>query len=148
MARPLHHKNVFTLVEMLIVMCVISITLYLFMTIKSSMYSQQNIKDQIKLLTSKIDYYQAYAIKHRQTVLMVFRPNKNNIRVVFQNGQKDIVIPLSPLHLDEGSTLNTIAFDKDGNILKFGKLKFQYMQYHFDLIFHIEQGRYRIVSNE
>ncbi|AVQ33087.1 prepilin-type N-terminal cleavage/methylation domain-containing protein [Staphylococcus muscae] len=146
MVRLLHHKQGFTLIEMLIVLSVISISLFIVIRHSTEIYSPNNLDDQIKLLTSKIDYYQSRAIKEKQTVLMVFRPDRNNIRIVFQKYHKDIFVPLSPLHLDMNSNLHTLAFNSDGEIMKFGRLNFKYHSESFSIIFHIEQGRYRIIK--
>ncbi|REI12222.1 hypothetical protein DOS71_01610 [Staphylococcus felis] len=51
---------------------------------------------------------------------------------------------LYPLHLLPQSNLTYLAFDSNGNIKKFGTLSFTYLNKHFNIIFHIEQGRYRI----
>ncbi|UXR79314.1 MULTISPECIES: competence type IV pilus minor pilin ComGD [unclassified Staphylococcus] len=142
----MHHKRGFTLIEMLIVLSVISLSIFIVLQHATEIYSPNNLDDQIKLLTSKIDYYQSRAIKEKQTILMVFRPSQNNIRIVFQKHHKDIIEPLSPLHLDMNSNLYTLSFNSNGEIMKFGRINFKYRSEHFSIVFHIEQGRYRVIK--
>lgn len=146
MVKRLRHRGGFTLVEMLIVLSIISLSLFLLIRHPIHIYTPQNIDDQIKLFTSKIDYYQALAIKKKKTVLIAFRPGSNTIRVEIQNQQGDQIMSLAPLKLEPSSNLDYIAFNANGDIMKFGRLNFTYQQQHFSIIFHIEQGRYRIVK--
>ncbi|MCS4485523.1 competence type IV pilus minor pilin ComGD [Staphylococcus americanisciuri] len=146
MVKQLHHRSGFTLVEMLIVLAIISIMLFITVTNPIKLYTPQNIDDQITLLTSKIDYYQALAIKKKKTVLIAFRSGSNTMRIEIQNERENRIISLNPLQLEPTSNLNYIAFNRTGEIMKFGKLNFKYGSQHFSIIFHIEQGRYRIIK--
>ncbi|MGV3041478.1 competence type IV pilus minor pilin ComGD [Staphylococcus rostri] len=146
MVKQLRHRSGFTLIEMLIVLSIISLTLFLMMAHPAKLYTPQNIDDQIKLFTSKLDYYQALAIKKKKTVLIVFRPGSNTIRVAIQNEKGDAIISLVPLRLEPSSNIDHIAFNANGEIMKFGRLNLKYREQHFSIIFHIEQGRYRIIK--
>nr|WP_269814022.1 competence type IV pilus minor pilin ComGD [Staphylococcus canis] len=141
----LHHKMAFTLVEMLIVMSIISLMTFLMLSHPPKLLSENQIKLQSKLFTTKIDLYQAQAIKHKSPVLLVFRKKQNDIKVVMHNPRETLFIPLTPLKLSPESNLEYLSIDEYGNVNNFGTLQLQLNNRKFKVIFHIEQGRYRIV---
>ncbi|MGV3244028.1 competence type IV pilus minor pilin ComGD [Staphylococcus sp. 11262D007BW] len=137
-------KGGFTLIEMLIVISIITLILGLSFIKPPKLFTEYQIKLQAALLTSKLDFYQAEAIKNKSDILLVFRKKQNDIKVVMLNQTKPQYIPLTPLKLNSHSNLDNIKFDRNGNINKFGTLKFNYLNEKFSLIYHIEQGRYRL----
>lgn len=141
--KPLFHKEGFTLIEFLLVLTIISLTLFLTVTNQQSLIPTFDLETQVAKLTSEIDYYQSLAIKHKQPVLLVFRPYHNDIKIQIGN-EKPFYDSLSPLILLNSSNLDYIQFNTHGHNTKFGTLKFLYHQQKFKLIFHIEQGRYRV----
>ncbi|WP_258007317.1 competence type IV pilus minor pilin ComGD [Staphylococcus sp. 17KM0847] len=146
--KLLHHKNGFTIIEMLIVLSIIALSIFLTLCVPKQLNLWNTTDYQIKQLTSKIDYYQSLAIKNKQTVLLLFRPYQNDIRIVQQDGTKYDLIPLDPLKLQKSSNLQRLAFNDKGHVTHFGRLDFQYQNSTFSLVFHIEQGRYRIIKYE
>lgn len=143
MAKQLRRDG-FTLIEMLLVLTMISVCISLSMAHPQFNLLQNTTSYEIKKLTSEIDYYQAYAIKSRAPVLLVFRPNRNDIKVETVHPHRTSYIQLNPLQLKATSNLNAIVFDKEGKANQFGTLRFEHKNRSFSLIFHIEQGRYRI----
>lgn len=142
-AKLLSHKGGFTLVELLLVLTIVSLTIFLTVSYHKRLIQPMDLETQTTLLTSKIDYYQSLAIKKKQSVLLLFRPFHNDIKIVIGN-QKPVFYSLKPLVLLNTSNLDYLHFNPDGNITKFGTLYFSYHAQKFALIFHIEQGRYRI----
>ncbi len=142
--KLLRHNDGFTLLEMLFVISIIVLSLSLMITHPPRILSENQIEYQIKLLTSKIEFYQSQAIKSKKPVLLVFRKKQNDIKVMMSDPNTTHYETLYPLHLLPQSNLTYLAFDSNGNIKKFGTLSFTYLNKHFNIIFHIEQGRYRI----
>ncbi|ARJ49847.1 competence type IV pilus minor pilin ComGD [Staphylococcus lutrae] len=143
MEKPLRRDG-FTLIEMLVVLSIVS--LFIFLTITHPQFNilLNDSQYQINKLTSEIDFYQSQAIKHQQSVLIVFRKTHNDLKIETTNPHRTTFISLEPLKLRSDSNLDAILFDKEGKITKFGTVKFDYRQQHISLIFHIEQGRYRV----
>lgn len=142
-AKLLSHKQGFTLVEFILVLTIISLVVFLKVVNHTENLHPTDIESHISLLTSRIDFYQSLAIKQKQPVLLLFRPYHNDMKV--QIGHKTpIFISLKPLILSNRSNLDYLQFNSKGQISKFGTLNFTYQHTHFALIFHIEQGRYRI----
>ncbi|MEJ7540685.1 competence type IV pilus minor pilin ComGD [Staphylococcus intermedius] len=143
MAKQLRREG-FTLIEMLLVLTIVSVMISLSIAYPQLNLIQNTTDYEIKKLTSEIDYYQAYAIQSPAPVMLLFRPNRNDIKIETINPHRVTTIPLTPLHLKMTSNLHALIFDKDGKANQFGTLHFEHQQRAFSLIFHIEQGRYRI----
>ena len=139
----MYRNEGFTLLEFLLVLSIISLTLYLTLANQQSLVHPMDLETQVAKLTSEIDYYQSLAIKHQQPVLLVFRPFHNDVKIQIGN-QKPFYDSLSPLVLLKSSNLDYLHFNAKGHISKFGTLQFVYHKKKFSLIFHIEQGRHRI----
>lgn len=142
-ARLLHRKHAFTLIETMLVLSIISTVIFLTVVHHSNNNQPSDLDAQIALLTSRIDFYQSLAIKKEQPVLLLFRPYHNDIKVKIGDDAPTYV-SLKPLILSHRSNLNYLNFSSNGKISKFGTLFFSYKQTNFSLIFHIEQGRYRV----
>ncbi|EGQ2725181.1 prepilin-type N-terminal cleavage/methylation domain-containing protein [Staphylococcus pseudintermedius] len=143
MAKQLRHDG-FTLIEMLLVLAIISVFISITMAHPQFNLFHNTTEYEIKKLTSEIDYYQAYAIKSHAPVMLLFRPNRNDIKIETIHPHRVTTIPLAPLQLKMTSNVHALIFDKDGKANQFGTLRFEHQQRAFSLIFHIEQGRYRI----
>ncbi|QQA56693.1 prepilin-type N-terminal cleavage/methylation domain-containing protein [Staphylococcus pseudintermedius] len=143
MAKQLRHDG-FTLIEMLLVLAIISVFISITMAHPQFNLFHNTTEYEIKKLTSEIDYYQAYAIKSHAPVMLLFRPNRNDIKIETIHPHRVTTIPLAPLQLKMTSNIHALIFDKDGKANHFGTLRFEHQQRAFSLIFHIEQGRYRI----
>ena len=137
-------RDGYTLVEMLVVLSIIIVFLSIVITHPKFDFSHLQCEYEIKKLTSEIDFYQSQAIKHHQSILMLFRKQYNDIKIVTSYPQTTRLLKLNPLNLKTSSNLPYLKFDKKGQISKFGTLYFEYQGQTIALIFHIEQGRYRI----
>ncbi|MCO4339163.1 prepilin-type N-terminal cleavage/methylation domain-containing protein [Staphylococcus agnetis] len=139
----MHRKHAFTLIETMLVLSIISTVIFLTVVQHSNNNQPSDLDAQIALLTSRIDFYQSLAIKKEQPVLLLFRPYHNDIKVKIGDNAPTYV-SLKPLILSHRSNLDYLNFSSNGKISKFGTLFFSYKQTNFSLIFHIEQGRYRV----
>ena len=143
---PIKNIKAFSLVEMIftlfIISCLLITTLW-----SRSLFDIQLIDEEyeIKQLITKFNYYKSKAISNNESITLLFFNNSNRVQVVEENGDK------YSFKLNKGKVINitkiqTLNFDKNGNINHFGLLILQYNSHAYRLIFHIEKGRLRFVK--
>jgi competence protein ComGD len=143
MVRLLQAKPAFSYLELIIVMLILSTMLYLQFNNKiqsSSFYSTDN---QIKQLITEIQYLKSKAIKEEQSIVLIFRPHSNSIKIIDaqHNMYQPLLIKNGTIH--PYTNLKYITFDKDGHNHQFGSLYVQFNHAMYKIIFHIEKGRIR-----
>lgn len=139
MAKQLRHDG-FTLIEMLLVLAIISVFISITMAHPQFNLFHNTTEYEIKKLTSEIDYYQAYAIKSHAPVMLLFRPNRNDIKIETIHPHRVTTIPLAPLQLKMTSNIHALIFDKDGKANQFGTLRFEHQQRAFLLFSILNKG--------
>ena len=124
MERQLPIKNIkaFSLVEMIFTLFIISCLLI------TTLWSRS-----------------LFDIQLIESITLLFFNNSNRVQVIEENGDK------YSFKLNKGKVINiakiqTLNFDKNGNINHFGSLILQYNSHAYRLIFHIEKGRLRFVK--
>ena len=143
---PIKNIKAFRLVEMIftlfIISCLLITTLW-----SRSLFDIQLIDEEyeIKQLITKFNYYKSKAISNNESITLLFFNNSNRVQVIEENGDK------YSFKLNKGKVINiakiqTLNFDKNGNINHFGSLILQYNSHAYRLIFHIEKGRLRFVK--
>ena len=143
---PIKNIKAFSLVEMIftlfIISCLLITTLW-----SRNLFDIQLIDEEyeIKQLITKFNYYKSKAISNNESITLLFFNNSNRVQVIEENGDK------YSFKLNKGKVINiakiqTLNFDKNGNINHFGSLILQYNSHTYRLIFHIEKGRLRFVK--
>lgn len=148
MVKQLLTKNTkaFTLVEMILVLMIISIILITTLWSKGLVNLQLiNEENEIKQFITKLNYFKSKAIGNQNSIALIFTNNSNKINVLEEHGNKySFKIPHGKVI--NISKINTLNFNKDGNINHFGSLTIAMSKATYKIIFHIEKGRIRYVK--
>lgn len=141
--RLLQAKPAFSYLELIIVMLILTTMLYLQFNNKIQSSSFCTEENQIKQLITEIQYLKSKAIKEEQSIVLIFRPHHNSIKIIDKQQNK-----YPPLLIKNGSihpytNLKYITFDKDGHNHQFGSLYIKLNITIYKIIFHIEKGRIR-----
>lgn len=146
---PIKNIKAFSLVEMIFILFIISCLLITTLWSRS-LFDIQLIDEEyeIKQLITKFNYYKSKAISNNESITLLFFNNSNRVQVIEENGENGEKYSFK---LNKGKMINiakiqTLNFDKNGNINHFGSLILQYNSHAYRLIFHIEKGRLRFVK--
>ncbi|MBN6203810.1 type II secretion system protein [Staphylococcus saprophyticus] len=140
-------KSAFTYIEMLFVVCIISLLLY-FQLSNISAFDNNNKIEQRKInnLIMQFNYIKSKAIKDNQSITLVFNDYSNKIIINEQfpsnKSAKTIILPLNSF-IHPRTNLKFITFNKIGETNKFGSVYLKTNKNLYKIIFHIEKGRIR-----
>ncbi|QQZ10872.1 competence type IV pilus minor pilin ComGD [Heyndrickxia vini] len=135
----------FTLIEVLVVLIVLSIFIGLGFTRMKPIWRSLEKGMFISQMEADLYFVQAYAVNRHESVVVQFYPfNDRYIATSVTSNSKilDRTLPTSIDMMNGSFTSYTIT--PDGNINKFGTLKFKHSEKELKLIFNIGRGRFRI----
>lgn len=143
MVRLLLVKPAFSYLEVIIVMIILTTMLHLQFNNKIHSTSFNSTESKIKILISEFQYLKSKAIKEEQSVILIFKPHTNTIKIIdsHRNNYQPLVIKNGIVH--PYTNLKYIAFDKHGHNHQFGSLYITLDNTMYKIIFHIEKGRMR-----
>ncbi len=148
MVKLLQIKSAFTYIEMLFVVCIISLLLYFQLSNISAFDTNNNKIEQRKInnLIMQFNYIKSNAIKDNQSITLVFNDYSNKIIINEQfpsnKRAKAIILPLNSF-IHPRTNLKFITFNKKGETNKFGSVYLKTNKNLYKIIFHIEKGRIR-----
>lgn len=148
MVKLLQIKSAFTYIEMLFVVCIISLLLYFQLSNISAFDTNNNKIEQRKInnLIMQFNYIKSKAIKDNQSITLVFNDYSNKIIINEQfpsnKRAKTIILPLNSF-IHPRTNLKFITFNKIGETNKFGSVYLKTNKNLYKIIFHIEKGRIR-----
>ncbi|MGE8204500.1 competence type IV pilus minor pilin ComGD [Heyndrickxia sp. NPDC080065] len=136
----------FTLVESLVVLLVISVFMFIGSISVKKLSASIERNNFITQLESDLYYAQSYAMNRHESVLVQFYPYYNQYLAVSKNNNKTLFDRKLPVSIEmlNGGTFTSYMILPDGNISKFGTLKFKWNQKDIKLVFNIGRGRFRI----
>ncbi|MCS5349187.1 competence type IV pilus minor pilin ComGD [Staphylococcus aureus] len=139
---PIRKQKAFTLIEMLVVMMIVSSFLLLTMT-SNRLRDFKVINDETNIISliTELNYLKSKAIANQNFINVRFYENSDTIKVVEKN--KFYYLKLKVGKIINVSKVNSIYFDKHGNINKFGSISIEKNNRIYRVIFHIEKGRIR-----
>ncbi|MGX0030440.1 competence protein ComGD [Staphylococcus capitis] len=104
-----------------------------------------NEEHEIKQFITRLNYFKSKAIASQRSIALVFTNNSNVIQVVEEKGSKyKIKVPHGKI--TNIARINTLNFNRDGNINRFGSLTIAMNKATYKIILHIEKGRIRYVK--
>ncbi|MBS4176353.1 competence type IV pilus minor pilin ComGD [Lederbergia citrea] len=140
-----HKENGFTLLEILIVICVMTVLLsFSFFTIKSFSELMQK-RAFISQIQSDLYYAHSYALSRRETVTVRFSILSNQYEAISGHSREIIVqrkIP-KPIKL-ENSNVPSFIITPEGNVSNFGTVFFRLNDKRLKLTFFIGRGRFLV----
>lgn len=138
--------SAFTLIEMMLVLFTISILLVTTLWSRSFINLQMiNEEHEIKQFVTKLNFFKSKAIGSRNSIALIFTNNSNVIHVIEEKGNKyKFKIPHGKI--TNIARINTLNFNRDGNINRFGSLTIAMNKASYKIILHIEKGRIRYVK--
>ncbi|MBE5665326.1 type II secretion system protein [Staphylococcus sp. SS251] len=144
MEKPLQirKQKAFTFIEMLVVMMIVSS--FLLLTMKSNRlkdFKVINDETNIISLITELNYLKSKAIANQNFINVRFYENSDTIKVVEKN--KFYYLKLKVGKIINVAKVDSIYFDKHGNINKFGSITIEINNRIYRVIFHIEKGRIR-----
>ncbi|WP_166786859.1 competence type IV pilus minor pilin ComGD [Jeotgalibacillus salarius] len=142
----LDQEKGFTLIEVMIVLCVVG----LFIIITSSVYSSaKEMSTSFETqLTNDLHFAQLVALKEKQYVTVRFDASKQNYKMIagYTPNEKvlaDVMLPEN-VELLENGTLSVFRYAPSGNTTTFGVVRFKVngasMNYHF----YLAKGRFYV----
>ncbi|MBO0927082.1 type II secretion system protein [Staphylococcus sp. 30400_3112M30941] len=144
MEKPLQirKQKAFTLIEMLVVMMIVSSFLLLTMT-SNRLKDFKVINDETNIISliTELNYLKSKAIANQNFINVRFYENSDTIKVVENN--KFYYLKLKVGKIINVAKVDSIYFDKHGNINKFGSISIEKNNRIYRVIFHIEKGRIR-----
>lgn len=144
MVKQLLIKPAFTYLEMLLVLSIISIILYIQLSLNPINIIKTNSEQHhIRHLIMEFEYLKSKAIKDNQSIALVFNEFSNKIIVNEQYLKNNpLILPQNSYILPQ-TNIKFINFDKNGNVNRFGSLYIKINENTYKIIFHIEKGRIR-----
>ncbi|HCU0554165.1 competence type IV pilus minor pilin ComGD [Staphylococcus argenteus] len=135
-------QQAFTLIEMVVVMMIVSCFLLLTMT-SNSLKDFKVINDESNIISliTELNYIKSKAIANQSFINVRFYENSDTIKVVEKN--KIYYLKLKVGKIINVAKVDSIYFDKHGNINKFGSISIEKNNKVYRIIFHIEKGRIR-----
>lgn len=135
-------QQAFTLIEMVVVMMIVSCFLLLTMT-SNSLKDFKVINDESNIISliTELNYIKSKAIANQSFINVRFYENSDTIKVVEKN--KVYYLKLKVGKIINVAKVDSIYFDKHGNINKFGSISIEKNNKVYRIIFHIEKGRIR-----
>ncbi|HBC4222447.1 TPA: type II secretion system protein [Staphylococcus argenteus] len=135
-------QQAFTLIEMVVVMMIVSCFLLLSMT-SNSLKDFKVINDESNIISliTELNYIKSKAIANQSFINVRFYENSDAIKVVEKN--KIYYLKLKVGKIINVAKVDSIYFDKHGNINKFGSISIEKNNKVYRIIFHIEKGRIR-----
>ncbi|HAR2852203.1 competence type IV pilus minor pilin ComGD [Staphylococcus argenteus] len=135
-------QQAFTLIEMVVVMMIVSCFLLLTMT-SNSLKDFKVINDESNIISliTELNYIKSKAIANQSFINVRFYENSDTIKVVEKN--KIYYLKLKVGKIINVAKVDSIYFDKYGNINKFGSISIEKNNKVYRIIFHIEKGRIR-----
>ncbi|ATY57110.1 TPA: competence type IV pilus minor pilin ComGD [Staphylococcus argenteus] len=135
-------QQAFTLIEMVVVMMIVSCFLLLSMT-SNSLKDFKVINDESNIISliTELNYIKSKAIANQSFINVRFYENSDTIKVVEKN--KIYYLKLKVGKIINVAKVDSIYFDKHGNINKFGSISIEKNNKVYRIIFHIEKGRIR-----
>ncbi|HDY9445619.1 TPA: type II secretion system protein [Staphylococcus argenteus] len=135
-------QQAFTLIEMVVVMMIVSCFLLLTMT-SNSLKDFKVINDESNIISliTELNYIKSKAIANQSFINVRFYENSGTIKVVEKN--KIYYLKLKVGKIINVAKVDSIYFDKHGNINKFGSISIEKNNKVYRIIFHIEKGRIR-----
>lgn len=139
---PIRKQKAFTLIEMLVVMMIVSNFLLLTMT-SNRLKDFKVINDETNIISliTELNYLKSKAIANKNFINVRFYENSDTIKVVEKN--KFYYLKLKVGKIINVAKVDSIYFDKHGNINKFGSISIEINNRIYRVIFHIEKGRIR-----
>lgn len=138
-------QSAFTMIEMLVVMMLISIFLLLTMTSKG-LSNLRVIDDEANIISfiTELNYIKSQAIANQGYINVRFYENSDTIKVIENN--KIRFLKLKVGKIINVAKVDIIAFDKKGNINKFGSITIDNNNSIYRIIFHIEKEEFVMKS--
>lgn len=135
-------QQAFTLIEMVVVMMIVSCFLLLSMT-SNSLKDFKVINDESNIISliTELNYIKSKAIANQSFINVRFYENSDTIKVVEKN--KIYYLKLKVGKIINVAKVDSIYFDKHGNINKFDSISIEKNNKVYRIIFHIEKGRIR-----
>ncbi|HDE9448574.1 TPA: type II secretion system protein [Staphylococcus aureus] len=135
-------QSAFTMIEMLVVMMLINIFLLLTMTSKG-LSNLRVIDDEANIISfiTELNYIKSQAIANQGYINVRFYENSDTIKVIENNNIRFLKLKVGKII--NVAKVDIIAFDKKGNINKFGSITIYNNNSIYRIIFHIEKGRIR-----
>lgn len=144
MKKPLQirKQQAFTLIEMLVVMMIVSCFLLLTMT-SNRLNDFKVINDETNIISliTELNYLKSKAIANQSFINVRFYENSDTIKVIEKN--KVYYLKLKVGKIINVTKVDSIYFDKHGNVNKFGSISIEKNNTVYRIIFHIEKGRIR-----
>lgn len=144
MEKPLQirKQQAFTLIEMLVVMMIVSCFLLLTMT-SNRLNDFKVINDETNIISliTELNYLKSKAIANQSFINVRFYENSDTIKVIEKN--KFYYLKLKVGKIINVTKVDSIYFDKHGNVNKFGSISIEKNNMVYRIIFHIEKGRIR-----
>lgn len=135
-------QQAFTLIEMLVVMMIVSCFLLLTMT-SNRLNDFKVINDETNIISliTELNYLKSKAIANQSFINVRFYENSDTIKVIEKN--KFYYLKLKVGKIINVTKVDSIYFDKHGNVNKFGSISIEKNNMVYRIIFHIEKGRIR-----
>ncbi|MBE2127790.1 competence protein ComGD [Staphylococcus schweitzeri] len=144
MEKPLQirKQQAFTLIEMLVAMMIVSCFLLLTMT-SNRLNDFKVINDETNIISliTELNYLKSKAIANQSFINVRFYENSDTIKVIEKN--KFYYLKLKVGKIINVTKVDSIYFDKHGNVNKFGSISIEKNNMVYRIIFHIEKGRIR-----
>ncbi|CAM3971829.1 Late competence protein ComGD%2C access of DNA to ComEA [Staphylococcus schweitzeri] len=135
-------QQAFTLIEMLVAMMIVSCFLLLTMT-SNRLNDFKVINDETNIISliTELNYLKSKAIANQSFINVRFYENSDTIKVIEKN--KFYYLKLKVGKIINVTKVDSIYFDKHGNVNKFGSISIEKNNMVYRIIFHIEKGRIR-----
>lgn len=135
-------QRAFTLIEMLVAMMIVSCFLLLTMT-SNRLNDFKVINDETNIISliTELNYLKSKAIANQSFINVRFYENSDTIKVIEKN--KFYYLKLKVGKIINVTKVDSIYFDKHGNVNKFGSISIEKNNMVYRIIFHIEKGRIR-----
>lgn len=134
----------FTLIEMLSILLIISCLILTTLWSRSLLNIKTLNKEyEIEQLITKFNYFKSKAISNESSITLLFFNNTGRVQVVEEKSNK-YRFNIKGGKVINIAKLNTINFDKYGNISNFGSLMKEHI---YKIIFHIEKRANKICQN-
>ncbi|KYG38979.1 competence protein ComG [Bacillus gaemokensis] len=143
-------QNGFTFLEMLLVLCVISILSVITYFNVTPLYEKQKVEQFLKQFSQDVLYMQQLAIGHRKRYTLRWFP-ENHLYRIGKSGEKQFIFTREydrDIKIDLNTFPNPMTYNASGNINQGGTLLLSYRARTYEIVFQLGRGRftYREVS--
>ncbi|MCZ0754639.1 competence type IV pilus minor pilin ComGD [Anoxybacillus sp. J5B_2022] len=140
-------KNGFTLLELLIVLMIVSTLTIVAIPQIDRLKKAKEETHMLEQLTDDLLYAQAYALTHRQSVVVVFYNAQGRYRMTERYTLGRVLIDRSlpsPWKIELATLQNPLTFLANGNVNKSGTVLLKNGKTTYKLVFLLGKGRFYV----